>query len=95
MFSGLDKAASMAQMMSIFDHQKQVSARLNGCTNYCIVGATGGLSVALSPLSPCNVPLRFLRVASACNESGGMPDSVPCIAAATAHLRQLLPNTCR
>mmetsp|Transcript_49695 Transcript_49695/g.72976 ORF Transcript_49695/g.72976 Transcript_49695/m.72976 type:complete len:80 (+) Transcript_49695:37-276(+) len=64
MFSGLDKAASMAQMMSIFDHQKQVSARLNGCTNYCIVGATGGLSTnphALGDRTKANQQYYFAK----------------------------------
>ena len=40
------KAASMAEMMSIFKMQKAVSAKLDGCSNYCIPGATGGLSVS-------------------------------------------------
>jgi hypothetical protein len=45
MFTHLDKAASMAQLMSIVKHQKAVSAKLNGCSGVCVVGATAGLSV--------------------------------------------------
>jgi hypothetical protein len=35
----------MAEMMSIFKQAKATSEKLNGCTNYCQVGATAGLSV--------------------------------------------------
>jgi len=34
----------MAQLMSIVDHQKTISDKLNGCTGVCVVGATAGLS---------------------------------------------------
>ena len=44
-FSSLDKMASMAQLMSIVNHQKAVSNKLNGCSGVCVVGATAGLSV--------------------------------------------------
>ena len=45
MFMNLDKAASMAELMSIVNRQKAVSAKLNGCSNYCVPGATAGVSV--------------------------------------------------
>ena len=43
--SGGGGAASMAQLMSIVNHQKAVSAKLDGCSGVCVVGATAGLSV--------------------------------------------------
>ena len=43
--SGGGGAASMAQLMSIVKHQKAVSAKLDGCSGVCVVGATAGLSV--------------------------------------------------
>lgn len=43
-FVQLDKMASMAQLMSIVNHQKHVSAKLNGCSGVCVVGATAGLN---------------------------------------------------
>jgi hypothetical protein len=53
------KAASMSEMMSILKMKKAVSAKLNGCSNYCqcIPGATGGLS------SQCNI----IQVNTVCN----------------------------
>ena len=52
MFSMMDKPASMAEMMSILAGAKAVSKKLNGCTNMCVVGATGGLNVLSPPMIP-------------------------------------------
>jgi len=49
MFTNLVAMASMAQLMSIVNHEKSVSAKLNGCSGVCVVGATAGLSVRLCP----------------------------------------------
>ena len=46
------KLVQMAQLMSIVNQQKSVSAKLNGCSGVCVVGATAGLSVTAS--LPCS-----------------------------------------
>ena len=51
----LHKMASMAQLMSIVNHQKAVSAKLNGCSGVCVVGATAGLSVRPSSAHACSL----------------------------------------
>ena len=58
------QAASMKEMMSIFKHAKAVSEKLNGCTNYCQVGATAGLSTnphALGDRNKANQKAYFYK----------------------------------
>ena len=54
----------MSEMMSIFKHAKAVSEKLNGCTNYCQVGATAGLSTnphALGDRNKANQKAYFYK----------------------------------
>ena len=39
----LTKYASPQQMMAIVEKQAQLDQKLNGCTNICVVGASGNL----------------------------------------------------